>query len=166
MRSTPYDPAPPDPELLAGWVSDRIREPNQSWHSTSPRARSMPRPVNLPGMDRALAAVLAKYWSMPPEWCADLAQEFMGSWLLRPESAHTIARSALRGLERGTVASLEAGIAWKLRMEILSQAHRAYLRDRRRRDLRAEMLRMVAAYREVVRQRQEPLGAQLAGDGL
>lgn len=83
-------------------------------------------------MDQAAAAVAAKYCFMPVEWQGDVIQDFM-VWLLRPATSETLARSALRGVERGVVPTVEAGIAWKLRMEILSRAHRAFRKEERRR---------------------------------
>jgi hypothetical protein len=81
-------------------------------------------------MHKAVAALIARYRAMPTDWLADVLQDFMAGWLLRPETAHTIARSAVNGVARGMVASIEAGIAWKLRAELLSQAHREYARRR------------------------------------
>lgn len=119
---------------LERWILVRLREPSATWRRRSPIAALLPTPVNLPGMDRAAAAVVAKYAFMPVEWRADVIQNFMAGWLLRPETPQTLARSALAGLERRNVATIEAGIAWKLRMEILSRAHRELERERRRQE--------------------------------
>ena len=122
---------PPDcADELAAWIAARICEPSTEWHLGSDVARDLPHPVNLPGMHKAAAALISRYRAMPPDWLADVLQDFMAGWLLRPETAHTIARSAVSGVARGAVASIEAGIAWKLRAELLSQAHREYARHR------------------------------------
>ena len=150
--SNPHGPtaAPSDPDELAGWIAARLHEPSADWRPTRSLARDLPRPVNLPGMHKAVAALLARYWFMQPEWHADVLQDFMGHWLLRPESPVTISRSALTGLHRGLVASPEAGIAWKLRLELLSQAHRAYGRWRRDGERRRALERLAARYERVI----------------
>jgi hypothetical protein len=82
-------------------------------------------------MDQAAAAVAARYRFMPVEWQGDVIQDFM-VWLLRPATHETVARSALRGIARGKVPHVEDGIAWKLRMAMLSIACRAYKKEKRR----------------------------------
>jgi len=129
--SSHHSACPPDSAVeLAAWIAARLHEPSTEWHLGSDVARDLPCPVNLPGMHKAAAALIARYRAMPTDWLADVLQDFMAGWLLRPETAHTIARSAVNGVARGMVASIEAGIAWKLRAELLSQAHREYARRR------------------------------------
>lgn len=118
----------PTPENLNVWIQARLHEPCAAW--CVPRSRGLPVPTNLPGMDKAAAAVLARYPHMPPEWHADVLQDF-AVYLLRPASSTTIAASAIRGVQKGVVPSLERGIAWKLRQEILSRAGKAYKKVRR-----------------------------------
>jgi hypothetical protein len=124
--------APGTQTELVAWIDNHLREPSHTWRRRSPRSYLLPFPVNLPGMDQAAAAVAAKYCFMPVEWQGDVIQDFM-VWLLRSATRDTLARSALRGAARGVVPTVEAGIAWKLRMEILSRAHRAYAKEERRR---------------------------------
>ena len=124
--------APGTQAELVTWIENRLREPSHTWRRRSPRSYLLPFPVNVPGMDQAAAAVAAKYCFMPVEWQGDVIQDFM-VWLLRPATPETLARSALRGFGRGVVPTVEAGIAWKLRMEILSRAHRAFRKEERRR---------------------------------
>jgi hypothetical protein len=124
--------APGTQAELVAWIEDRLREPSGTWRRRSARSSLLPFPVNLPGLDQAAAAVAAKYRFMPIEWQGDVIQDFM-VWLLRPATHDTLARSALRGVARRAVLTVEAGIAWKLRMEILSRAHRAYRKEERRR---------------------------------
>jgi len=131
---------------LVQWIAERIQEPSASWKKKSRAAQLLPTPINLPGMDKAAAAVLAKYACMSTEWCADVIQDFMVRWLLRPETSETIARSALAGIERGVVRTVEDGIAWKLRMEILSRAHRALRKERREAECRALVCGGAEAY--------------------
>ena len=123
-------PTPATLENLKPWIRARIQEPCAAWMSNRRRARGLPIPVNLPGMEKAAAAVLAKYPHMPSDWHADVIQDF-SVYLLRPQTTDTLADSAIRGVERRLVASLEQGIAWKLRQEILSRAHRAYTKWKR-----------------------------------
>lgn len=143
-------------ESLAAWIVSRLQEPSAEWSIASEVAADLPWPVNLPGMHKAVAALVARYRSMPADWLADVLQDFM-VWLLREQTPHTIARSARTGVSRGVVASLEAGIAWKLRAELLSQAHRAYARrkvlEERLRDARRLAARMVPLVREAAAER-------------
>jgi len=132
---TPFPTAPNDIENLTRWVTARIGERSAAWKPRTASARILPTPVNLPGMEKAAAAVLSKYRTMPVEWTADVVQDFMALWLLRPQTPETIARSALSGVARRHVASVEAGIAWKLRMEILSRANRAYRKSVREQEV-------------------------------
>ena len=143
----------PEPELrsLTLWVKARIGEPSTEWIPTS-AVRGLPCPVNLPGMPKAVAALIARYWFMSPEWHSDVLQDFMGRWLLRPQSALTVARSALTGLQRGQVTSVHAGIAWKLRLELLSQAHRAYARSRRDAARHRVLAQLARQYEAIVRE--------------
>lgn len=145
-------PLPPAPPALALWIAARLHEPSPDWIPATANARALPHPVNLPGMHKAVAALIARYRFTPPEWHADVLQDFMGRWLLRPQSALTLARSAVTGLRRGQVATLEAGIAWKLRLELLSQAHRAYARVRRDAERRRTLERLVAVHAARVRE--------------
>jgi len=138
-------PAPNDIDSLRVWIRARMFEPSPTWTRRARRAAYVPHSVNLPGMDAAAAAVVARYSFMPDGWCADVLQDFMGRWLLRSESAETIARSALQGVGRGIVGSVDQGIAWKLRMELLSQAHRAYRRHCRERRVIGAAVRLAAA---------------------
>ena len=124
--------APGTQDELVAWIENRLHERSGTWRRRSTRSHLLPFPVNVPGLDQAAAAVAAKYCFMPVEWQSDVIQDFM-VWLLRPATHATLARSALRGVARGVVPSVEAGIAWKLRMEILSRAHRAFRKEERRR---------------------------------
>jgi hypothetical protein len=124
--------APGTEAELVAWIEHRLHEPSGTWRRRSARSRLLPFPVNLPGLDQALAAVAAKYCFMPIEWQGDVIQDFM-VWLLRPATHATLARSALRGVARRVAPTVEAALAWKLRMEILSRAHRAYRKEERRR---------------------------------
>jgi hypothetical protein len=123
--------APATQAELVAWIAPRLHEPSPTWQRRRARAYLLPFPVNLPGLDQAVAAVAAKYCFMPVEWQSDVIQDFM-LWLLRPETPDTLARSALRGVERRVVPTVEAGLAWKLRMEIVSRAYRAYCKEMRR----------------------------------
>lgn len=122
---------------LKAWIRDRIQEPCAAWAPTRGRAKGLPVPVNLPGMERAAAAVLAKYPHMPSDWHADVIQDF-SVYLLRPQTLDTLADSAARGLQNRQVKTLEQGIAWKLRQEILSRAHRAYEKHKREAEIFVE----------------------------
>lgn len=136
MNREPDTPfvVPPNPEELKIWLQARIQEPCAAWAPRRRGARGLPVPVNLPGMEKAAAAVLAKYPSMSVEWQADVIQDFL-LYLLRPETVDTLAASALSGVARRQVGTLEKGIAWKLRMEILSRASRAYKKSKREAEL-------------------------------
>ncbi len=112
-------------------VARLVGEPSTEWVAANEIARALPRPVALPGMPKALAALMKRYSHMPADWLADVVQDFQGGWLLRSDSPGTIARSAVRGVAQGKVATVEAGIAWKLRAELLSRAHRSYRRVHR-----------------------------------
>ena len=152
--SHPTSPAspPPNAEALALWIVARLHEPSHDWVPTTALARELPRPVNLPGMHKAVAALIARYRFMPPEWHADVLQDFMGHWLLRPQTPHTLARSALTGVARRQAGTLEAGIAWKLRLELLSQAHRAYGRARRHDERQRALEQLAARFEPIVRE--------------
>ncbi len=143
---------PPDcADELIDWIVDRLQEPSAEWTAATAVARELPHPVNLPGMHKAVAALLARYHAMPTDWIADVLQDFMAGWLLRPETPGTIARSACSGVARGVVATVGAGIAWKLRAELLSQAHRAFTRTRRLEEHRRELLDAAERYAPLIR---------------
>lgn len=142
-------PAPHDASALAEWIRERLREPSAEWRPLTPLARDLPTPTNVPGMHKAIAALLSRYPFLDSDWHGDFLQDFTARWLLRPESAETIARSALLGLTRGHVSTIEAGIAWKLRAELLSQASRAYKRLRREQQRHHDLHELVLRFRDV-----------------
>jgi hypothetical protein len=119
-------PPPSDLDALIDWIRARIREPHPLWRPTTAAARSLPVPVNLPGMDRVEAMVLARFRNMSLEWRREVIQDYMGNWLLRPETPVTLAVCAVRRVGRGVSISIESAIGWKLGMEMRSRASRAY----------------------------------------
>jgi hypothetical protein len=82
-------------------------------------------------MDRVEAMVLARFRNMSLEWRREVIQDYMGNWLLRPETPVTLAVCAVRRVGRGVSISIESAIGWKLGMEMRSRASRAYKRAKR-----------------------------------
>lgn len=130
-------PLPQTFENLTEWIRARLEEPCVNW-APRHRAAGLPTPVNLPGMERAVAALLARYRHASLEWLSDVMQDFL-VYLLRTESVNTLARSAMAGVTTRKAGSLEEAIAWKLRMELLSRASRSYKRLRRDENLFVEL---------------------------
>ncbi len=136
---TPAVPFVPGEAPLARLIRVRVRRsPTPGTPGETGPASLGPALPTLPGLREAVRFLRRHYWWRSRDWQDERVQDLL-AWLSRPESALTLARSVLRGIERAkraatakrpTVADL---LAWRLCMQVRTLVDDAEEREARRR---------------------------------